>query len=89
MEMAYNNVWRIFIGYDPFSRANKMFVENRFDKVYAGVRGLFYMFGGRIIASRNALYTQYTVMYQAASNNVYTPMWYVFAKCYMTYNHTI
>ena len=31
MEVAYNNVFRRFFGYDKFSSTNQIFVENRVD----------------------------------------------------------
>ena len=42
MEVAYNNVFRRFFGYDRFSSASQMFVENRAENVETRMRKLIY-----------------------------------------------
>ena len=52
MEVAYNNVFRRFCGYDRFSSASQMFVENRVDNFGARMRRLIYGFPWKIICLR-------------------------------------
>ena len=55
MEVAYNNVFRRFFGYDRFSSASQMFVENRAENFETRMRRLIYGFRERLNASRNSL----------------------------------
>ena len=55
MEVAYNNVCRRFFGYDRFSSASQMFVENRVGNFETRMRRLTYGFRERLNASRNSL----------------------------------
>ena len=55
MEVAYNNVFRRFFGYDKFSSTNQIFVENRVDHFAARMRSLNYGFRERLHASGNCL----------------------------------
>ena len=55
MEVAYNNVIRRFFGYDRFSSASQMFVENRAENFETRMRRLIYVFRERLNASRNSL----------------------------------
>ena len=55
MEVAYNNVFMRFFGYDKFSSASQMFVENRVDIFGAGMRRLIYVFRERLYSSENCL----------------------------------
>ena len=48
MEVAYNNVFKRFFGYDRFSSASQMFVENRFYNFGALMRRLIYGFRERL-----------------------------------------
>ena len=51
MEVAYNNAFRRFFGYDRFSNASQMFVENRVDNFGAHMGRLIYGFRKRLHAS--------------------------------------
>ena len=53
--MAYNNVFRRFFGYDRFSSASKMFVENKVENFETQMRRLIYGFRERLNAPRNSL----------------------------------
>ena len=53
MEVAYNNVFRRFFGYDRFF--SQMFVENRVDNFGARMRRLIYGFRERLHVSENCL----------------------------------
>ena len=55
MEVAYNNVCRRFFGYDRFSSASQMFVENRVGNFETRMGRLVYGFRERLNASRNSL----------------------------------
>ena len=55
MEVAYNNVFRRFFGYDRFSSASKMFIENKVENFETRMRRLMYGFRERQNASRNSL----------------------------------
>ena len=55
MEVAYNNVYRRFFGYDRLSSACKMFIENRVENFETRMRRLVYGFRERLNASRNSL----------------------------------
>ena len=55
MEVAYNNVFRRFFGYDRFSSASQMFVENRVENFETRTRRLIYGLRERLNASRNSL----------------------------------
>ena len=55
MEVAYNNVFRRFFGYDRFSSASQMFIENRVDNFGAHMRRLIYGFRERLYVSENCL----------------------------------
>ena len=55
MEVAYNNVFRRFFGYDRFSSVSQMFVENRAENFETWMRRLIYGFRERLNASRNSL----------------------------------
>ena len=55
IEVAYNNVFRRLFGYDRFSSASNMFVDNRVDKFEARMRKLIYGFRERLNVSRNCL----------------------------------
>ena len=55
MEVAYDNVFRRFFGYDRFSSASQMFVENRAENFETRMRRLIYGFSERLNASRNSL----------------------------------
>ena len=55
MEVAYNNVFRRFFGYDRFSSASQMFVENRVENFETRMRRLIHGFHERLNASRNSL----------------------------------
>ena len=55
MEVAYNNVFRRFLGYDRFFSASQMFVENRVDNFGARMRRLIYGFRERLYVSENCL----------------------------------
>ena len=53
MEVAYNNAFMRFFGYDRFSCASQMFVENRVDNFGARMRRLIYGFHERLYVSEN------------------------------------
>ena len=55
LEVAYNNVFRRFLGYDKYCSASSMFVENRTDGFDARVRKLVYGFRERLQISANSL----------------------------------
>ena len=55
MEVAYNNVFRRFFGYDRFSSASQTFVENRAENFETRMRRLIYGFCERLNALRNNL----------------------------------
>ena len=55
MEVAYNNVFRRFFGYNRFSSASQMLVENRVDNLGARMRRLIYGFRERLYVSENCL----------------------------------
>ena len=55
MEVAYNNVFRRFFGYDRFSSASQMFVENKVNNFGARMRRLIYGFRERLYVSENCL----------------------------------
>ena len=48
LEVAYNNVFRRFLGYDKYCSASSMFVENRTDGFDARIRKLVYGFRERL-----------------------------------------
>ena len=51
LRIAYNNVFRRFIGYDKFCSASSMFVKNSVDQFDARVRKLMYGFRSRLMVS--------------------------------------
>ena len=55
MEVACNNIFRRFFGYDRFSSASQMFVENRAENFETRMRRLIYGFRERLNASRSSL----------------------------------
>ena len=55
MEVAYNNVFRRFFGYDRFSSVSQMFVENRVDNFGVRMKRLIYGFRERLYVSENCL----------------------------------
>ena len=55
LEVAYNNVFRRFLGYDKYCSASSMFVENRTDGFDARIRKLVYGFRERLQISENSL----------------------------------
>ena len=55
LEVAYNNVFRRFMGYDKYCSASSMFVENGTDGFDARIRKLVYGFRERLQISVNAL----------------------------------
>ena len=55
MEVAYNDIFRRFFGYDRFSSASQMFVENRVENFETRVRRRIYGFRETLNASWNSL----------------------------------
>ena len=55
LEVAYNNVFRRFLGYDKYCSASSMFVKNRTDGFDARIRKLVYGFRERLQISENSL----------------------------------
>ena len=55
LEVAYNNVFRKFLGYDKYCSASSMFIENRTDGFDARIRKLVYGFRERLQISENSL----------------------------------
>ena len=55
MEVVYDNVFRRFFGYDRFSSANQMFVENTVENFETRMRRLIHGFHERLNASSNSL----------------------------------
>ena len=55
LEVAYNNVFRRFLGYDKYCSASSMFVENRTDGFDARICKLVYGFRERLQISENSL----------------------------------
>ena len=55
LEVAYNNVFRRFLGYEKYCSASGMFTENRVDGFDARVRKLVYSFRERLKDSDNSL----------------------------------
>ena len=54
LEVAYNNVFRKFLGYDKYCSASRMFVENRTDGFDARIRKLVYGFREILQISENS-----------------------------------
>ena len=71
IEVAYNNVVRRFFGYDRFSSASQMFVENGVDNFGARIRRLSYGFRE---ASKNWLVIR-TIKSAAWSNSELCRKW--------------
>ena len=82
MEVAYNKVFRRLFGYDRFSSASQMFVENRVDNFGACMRRLIYGFSERSYASNNCLVIR-LINSTAWSNSELCQKW---ENVYM-YNH--
>ncbi len=55
IEIAYNNVFRKFLGYDRYCSASGMFIENRVDIFNVCVGRIVYTFRERIYNSENNL----------------------------------
>ena len=66
LEVAYNNVFRRFLGYDKYCSASSMFVENRTDGFDARIRKLVYDFRERLQISENSLIVNYHKQFSVA-----------------------
>ena len=55
MQVAYDNVFRLLMGYHKFCSASGMFVENRNDNFDARIRRLVHGFYHRLMCSGNSL----------------------------------
>ena len=78
MELAYNNVFRRFFGYDRFSSASQMFVENRVDNIGACMRKLIYGSRERLYVSENCRVIR-LINSAAWSNSEFCQKW---GKCF-------
>ena len=68
-EVAYNNVFRRFLGCDKYCSASSIFVENRFDGFGARIRKLVYVFRERLQISENFLILIETIVNSSARHS--------------------